>query len=227
MRSLRNQRERVTLWGMHNPVRGLLHGSAAALALAGAIWLAVSADTVPGRMGLVVFGLGLTTLFLTSALYHSVGWSEAAKQRMQRLDHSMIFIAISATFTPFGVLMLHGWVRVTALALVWGLATAGIAAVVKSGGGGRGRRVAAMIGLGWLGGMLAVPVGQQLGFVALVLLASGGTMYSAGGLLFALQWPRLWPRAFSYHEVFHGLVVLAAVLHFSAVYFYLLPLDAA
>ncbi|MEX2032308.1 MAG: hemolysin III family protein, partial [Dehalococcoidia bacterium] len=151
----------------------------------------------------------------------------AAKARMQRMDHAMIFIAISATFTPFGMLTLHGWVRATALALVWGLATVGIIAVVKSGGGGPGRRVAAMIGLGWLGGMLAVPVGQQLGFVALLLLASGGTMYSVGGLLFAFQWPRLWPRAFSYHEVFHGMVVLAALLHFSAVYFYLLPLDAA
>jgi hemolysin III len=143
---------------------------------------------------------------------------------MRRLDHSMIFVLISATFTPFGVLTLDGWPRVAALSVAWGLASAGVGTVVRGSGTAPRRRVAAMIGLGWLSALVAVPVGRQLGTGALTLLVAGGTIYSVGGLLFAFEWPRLWPRAFSYHEVFHTLVVLAAALHFAAVYHYLLPL---
>jgi hemolysin III len=214
----------LVLWRMRNPVRGLLHGVSAAVALVGAIWLAIEADSTKGRLSLLVFGAGLTLLFLTSALYHSVPWSDGATQRMRRLDHSMIFVLISATFTPFGVLTLDGWPRMAALLVAWGLASAGVGAVVKGSGGANRRRVAAMTGLGWLSVLLAAPVGRQLGAGALTLLVAGGAIYSVGGLLFAFEWPRLWPRVFSYHEVFHTLVVLAAALHFAAVYHYLLPL---
>ncbi|MEX0599228.1 MAG: hemolysin III family protein, partial [Rhodothermales bacterium] len=148
-------------------------------------------------------------------------------QRMQRLDHSMIFMLIAATFTPFGMLTLGGWFRVATLSVAWGLASIGIGAVTRGSGTAYRRRVAAMIGLGWLSALVAVPVGRQLGTGALALLAAGGAIYSIGGLLFAFRWPRLWPRAFSYHEVFHVLVVLASVLHFAVVYHYLLPLAAA
>ena len=219
--------DRLILWGMQNPVRGLLNGISAGLALAGTIWLVVEASTTSGRLGFIVFGAGLSTLYLTSALYHSVTWSAPTMQRMQRLDHSMIFILIAATFTPFGVLTLEGWLRVAVLSVAWGLASIGIGAVVMGSGAARRRRVAAMIGLGWLSVLVAVPVARQLGGGALALLATGGAMYSIGGLLFAFGWPRLWPRAFSYHEVFHALVVLASALHFAAVYYYLLPLDVS
>ena len=213
---------------MRNPVRGLLHGLAAGLAFAGTIWLVHGASTTPGRLALSVFGVGLTTLYLTSAFYHSATWNPRSMQRMQRLDHSMIFVLIAATFTPFGVLTLEGSLRAAALSVAWSLTSIGIGAAMQgSGNNSRRRRVAAMIGLGWLSALVAVPVGRQIGAEALALLAAGGAIYSVGGLLFAFGWPRLWPRAFSYHEVFHTLVVLASGLHFVAVYHYLLPLDIA
>ena len=216
--------DRLVLWGMRNPVRGLLHGTSACFALVGAGWLGFDATSTEGRVSLLVFGFGLTALFLTSALYHSGPWGPAAMRRMQRVDHSMIFILIPATFTPFAVLILEGWLRVSALSLSWTLASIGIVAVVRGTGGAKRRRVAAMIGLGWLSVLIVMPVERQLGAEALVLLAAGGATYSLGGVLFAWGQPRLWPRVFSYHEVFHTLVVLAAVLHFVSVYHYLLPL---
>lgn len=214
----------LLFWGVRNPVRGLLHGISACLALVGGVWLGVEADSTEGRLSLLVFGVGLTALFVTSTLYHSAQWGPVGMRRMQRLDHSMIFILISATFTPFAVLTLDGWFRAATLPLAWALALIGVVAVVKGAGTSARRRVAAMIGLGWLSVFVAVPVVRELGAEALVLLAAGGATYSAGGLLFATGWPRLWPRVFSYHEVFHTLVVLAAILHFIAVQHYLLPL---
>ena len=216
--------DRLVLWGMRNPVRGLLHGVSACFAFVGAVLLGLGATSIEGRVSLLVFGLGLTALFLTSALYHSGPWGPTAMRRMQRVDHSMIFILITATFTPFAVLILDGWFRASALSLAWTLASIGIVAVVRGTGGAERRRVAAMIGLGWLSVFIVMPVERQLGLEALVILAVGGATYSLGGLLFASGRPRLRPRVFSYHEVFHTLVVLAAVLHFVSVYHYLLPL---
>ena len=126
--------------------------------------------------------------------------------------------------TPFAVLTLDSWSRAAALLLAWALAPIGIVGVVKGAGASKRRRVAAMIGLGWLSVLIVMPVERQLGSGALVLLAAGGATYSLGGFLFASGRPRLWPRVFSYHEVFHTLVALAALLHFVSVYHYLLPL---
>lgn len=211
---------------VRNPVRGVLHGLAAGLGLAGTIWLTSKAVSPEGMLGFTVFGMALTGLFVTSALYHSAPWNPAALARMQRLDHSMIFILIAATFTPFGVLTLSGWSRLGALTTAWGLAIAGVGTVMAKRKTGDRPRVVAMIALGWLSLAVAGPLAQQVGFIALGLLVVGGLLYSIGGVLFALEWPRLWPRVFSYHEAFHTLVVGGAALHFAAVTFSLLPLDA-
>ena len=90
--------ERFTLGKMQNPVRGFLHGSAAVAAVVGTIVLIVKAQTWGGRIALGVFGVGLVSLYTTSSLYHSVPWRETWKGRMQRLDHSMIFVLIAASF---------------------------------------------------------------------------------------------------------------------------------
>lgn len=217
--------ERVEFHGVQNPVRAFLHGTSAALSLAGMIWLAAAATSVAGRVGMIVFGAGLTSLYLTSALYHSVPWSAPAKARMQRFDHSMIFLLIAATFTPFGLLAVNGWLRVGALVVVWSLVLVGIGLELGVFKGGRYRRVGMAIGLGWMTAVLGVTALRQVGVEAAVLLAGGGAMYSAGGLIYARRWPVLWPRIFSYHEVFHVLCVLASALHFAAVYLYILPLD--
>lgn len=122
------------------------------------------------------------------------------------------------------MLALGDWFGAVALSLAWTLASMGIMAVVKGDGLAARRRVAAMIGLGWLSALITMPVGRELGSEVLMLLAAGGVAYSLGGFFFALGRPRLWPGVFSYHEFFHPLVILAAVLHFVAIQHYLVPL---
>ena len=38
---------------------------------------------------------------------------------MRRLDHSMIFVLIAGTYTPFALLVLHGTLAQTILIVVW------------------------------------------------------------------------------------------------------------
>jgi len=47
-------------------------------------------------------------------------------------------------------------------------------------------------------------------------MAAGGVLYSLGALVYALKTPDPWPTAFGYHEIFHALVIAAAICHFIA-----------
>ncbi len=209
---------------MQNPVRGFLHGAAAAAAVAGTVLLVVRTGPWLARVAVLVFGLGLTALYTTSSLYHAVPWRAVWKRRMQRADHSMIFVLIAATYTPAAAIALEGWTRWATLAAVWTIAVAGIVSVTLERGDRYNRSIALMTTLGWLAVLIVWPLGRRAGAPAVLLLALGGVLYTVGMVFLVTNRPRLWPRVFSYHEVFHVLVVAASVLHFVATYRYVAPL---
>lgn len=208
---------------MHNPVRGLLHGAAALGALLG---VALLADRAAGGRQLlagVIFGSSLVVMFVTSTIYHSVGWEERRKAFMQRLDHSMIFLVVAATFTPFGLVVLDGWVRITLLLLIWLVAALGVWLKFLLPKVRTGLSISLQHLMGW-SSLVAVPlIWQRIGAGAVSLMIAGGVCYSVGTLIFAIKRPRLFPRIFSYHELFHLLVIAGGTLHFLAVLWYVMP----
>ena len=211
---------------MQNPLRGLLHGAAAAAALAGAVVLAVRAAELRHLIAGLVFGLTLSAMFAVSSIYHTVGWHERRRVFMQRLDHSMIFLVVAATFTPFGVVVLDGWLRPLLLTLVWVGAIVGIALKFTLPGVKTGLSVAIQHTMGWLS-VAAMPlIWQRIGPAAVLLVFAGGLCYTVGTVIFAIRRPRLLPRVFSYHELFHVLVVAGSALHFLAVLWFVMPYDA-
>jgi hemolysin III len=183
-----------------------------------------NAATWPGRLSLVVFGFGLIALFTTSSVYHSIPWRERWRRRMQRLDHSMIFVLIAASYTPISIIVLDGWLRVATIAVVWGIALLGIGLVLVLPRSKHGISIALMTSLGWLAVPLMVPLATRVGLVAVLLLTAGGVLYSAGMVFLVTGRPRLWPRVFSHHELFHVFVVAAAVLHFTVNFGLVAPL---
>lgn len=215
---------RATLGKMQNPVRGFLHGFAAVGAVTGTVLLVLQARSLLPRLAVLVFGLGLVALYSTSSLYHSVPWRELWKRRMQRADHSMIFVLIAGTYTPIAVIALEGWLRWATLATVWAIAITGIATLAFMRKDRYHFAIALMTTLGWLALVILWPVGQRAGIAAVVLLAAGGVIYTIGMVFLVTNRPRLWPRVFSYHEVFHIMVIAASVLHFVATYRYVVPL---
>lgn len=207
---------------MQNPVRGLLHGSAAVISLVGTVVLILRTNTWPGRVAAIVFGLGLLALYTTSALYHSVPWRDAWKLRMQRLDHSMIFVLIAATYTPIAVMVLDGPWRWLALAMAWGIALVGILNRMISSMEKHVFSFSLMLIMGWLSVPIMFPMAGRVGTAAVVLMAIGGLLYTVGMVFKVTRWPRLWPRVFSAHELFHVLVVAASAIHWTATYRYVL-----
>lgn len=216
--------DRVTLGKMQNPVRGFLHGSAAVVAVVGTAFLIAAAPSLPGRVAMVIYGLGLVSLYTTSSLYHAVPWAERWKLRMRRLDHAMIFVLIAATFTPIGAIVLDGWVRVLSLSVAWGTALIGFLHHMLVRDQRFHLSIGMMVTLGWLSLPLMVPLANRAGVALVLLVAAGGMIYTVGMVIVVTNWPRLWPRVFSSHEVFHILVITASALHFAAIIRYVAPL---
>jgi hemolysin III len=218
---------RLTLGRMQNPVRGLLHGTAAAASLVGtAILWQRGAGDLSRQVALIVFGASLVGLYTVSTLYHSVPWRDVWKDRMQRVDHAMIYVLVAGTYTPIAAIVLSGWLRWVTLATVWGIALVGIVQKARLPGVGHWFSITMQTTQGWLGPLLLFPLARELPLQAIGLVGLGGVLYTAGMVIFVTKRPRLWPHVFSYHEVFHVLVVGGSTLHYVAVLAYVAPFAA-
>ncbi len=197
-------------------LRGVSHEIAAFAALAAWIGLALAAPSPRARVGASVFGATLLALFTVSALYHRPTWAPRARLFWRRLDHSAIFLLIAGTYTPF-CLLLGGTGGHALLAVVWTGAAAGVAQAVAWPTAPKPLIAVVYVVLGWVVIPVVPTLRLQLGPAFISLLAAGGIAYSLGAAVYALRRPDPFPRVFGYHEVFHALVVAAAVLHFVAV----------
>ena len=199
-------------------LRGWLHLVCFFLAIPAAITVIALAEEGRGRVGAVVYAVGLVALFGVSGFYHRLRWSDARRRLMQKLDHGTIFVMIAGSYTPVCLMALNGWASWTMLAVAWAGATAGF--VVALTGVGRIARIVRgtlYIALGWAA-VFAVPgMLAHLSIAELVLIAVGGVLFTVGAVFLLTRWPDPFPRVFGYHEVWHVLVVAAVVCHFVAI----------
>jgi hemolysin III len=203
-------------------MRGLLHTYAFFVAAVCGIVLCSLAAARPGVAPLVsvaIYSLSVCGLFGVSALYHRRVWTPAGFQVMRRLDHSMIFIFIAGTYTPFSVLLLPPDKARLILAVVWGGALAGVAMKLAWPHAPRWVGAPLYIALGWVAVFVLPDFLRHGGVTVLVLLAVGGVAYTVGAIFYAMRRPNPWPRHFGHHEFFHACTLLAALCHHVAVYF--------
>lgn len=216
--------QRMTLGKMQNPIRGFLHGGAAVAALAGTAYLvSKTSANVAGVIGTAVFGLALLVMYTVSTLYHTVPWGTEWKRRLQRVDHSMIYLVVAGTFTPIALAALEGLSLWLCLGLVWGIAVVGIVLKLALPRVSTGLSVTLQLIMGWTVILWLPQIWTTLGPGAIVFVAIGGLLYTVGTVIFMTKRPILFPRTFSYHELFHVFVVMASVFHFLAVALYAVP----
>jgi hemolysin III len=218
---------RVTLDEVIPRLRGLLHAYAFWFAAVAAVLLVALAPTAGARVASAVYGGGLCALFAVSGLYHRWRWSPRWKPLLRRLDHSTIYLFIAATSTPVALLVLDGTLRVVVLVSVWAGAALGIALALAWIDAPRLLVAGTYLAVGWAG-VLALPaLLDRVGVTAAALFLAGGALYSVGAVVYALRRPDPWPRVFGFHELFHALVVAAAVVHFIAMAGWVVPHAAA
>lgn len=216
--------ERMTLGRMQNPIRGFLHGGAAVAALIGTIYLVSRAwGSTAAIIGSLVFGFALLVMYTVSSLYHSIPWGADWKRRLQRVDHSMIYLVVAGTFTPIAIAGLEGAAVWWCLGLVWSIAIVGISLKFLRPHVGTGLSVTLQLVMGWTVILWITQIWDSLGPGAIALIAIGGLFYTVGTVVFMTKRPKLFPRTFSYHELFHVFVILASVFHFLAIAWYAVP----
>ena len=204
-------------------MRGVMHQYAFFISLITGAVLILAAPAAEAAVAAGIYAGAIAALFGVSALYHRLNWSPAARRRMRRLDHSMIFMLIAGTYTPICLLALDGVWSVTILSVVWGGAAAGI--ILKLVWIDAPGWLAALVYvvLVWAGTAALPIITANVGVTALVLILAGGVLYSVGAVVYARKRPDPVPAVFGYHEVFHTLVIAAAAVHYAAVVLFVLP----
>lgn len=198
-------------------LRGVFHQYAFFAALAAGAVLVALADGMQERFAVWVYAAALAAMFGASALYHRFPWRSAARRLWaRRVDHAMIFVFIAGTYTPFAVLALTGATQGAVLVTVWAGAVLGLVLNLVWIHAPRGLSAVAYLAVGWVG-VVAIPQLFAAGIAPGVLLAVGGGLYTVGALAYATTWPNPVPAWFGFHEVFHVLVIAAAVTQFVAV----------
>jgi hemolysin III len=210
----------ITVTGPQPPkprFRGRLHQIAFFVVVPAGVALVATAPTTRARIATLVYALCLTGLYGTSAAYHRLPWSPRGRQWMKRLDHSMIFLLIAGTYTPFALLVLEppwSWVI---LGLVWVGAAVGIVLKMVRIDGFAAVGGALYITLGWLAVLTMPQILRGLEGWTAALLLVGGILYTIGAIVLARKRPDPAPSTFGYHEIFHSFVVGGSACHYAVV----------
>jgi hemolysin III len=197
--------------------RGVSHQFASMVALVAGAVLVFFAPTARAAIAGGIYAGSLVSLFSVSALYHRRNWGPEGRHLMRRLDHGCIFVLIAGTYTPVCLLVLAPEVGRLVLAMVWSGALLGILQAVFWVHAPRALVAALYVGLGWSVMPWFGDVKNALGFAGIALLVTGGVLYSAGALIYALKRPNPIPDVFGFHEVFHALTIVASICHFTMV----------
>lgn len=186
------------------------------LSLVAGLILITLANELRGRITLGIFTLTAVTLFTCSALYHRVAWNDKNKAIWRRIDHSNISILIAGTYTPFAVYLLQPSQTKTLLIVAWGGAILISLLRIFWLSAPRWLYVAGYISLGWAA-VFYMPTFLNSGGIAIfILILTGGLLYSAGGVIYALKKPNFSISWFGFHELFHALTAAAFICHFVA-----------
>jgi hemolysin III len=202
-------------------LRGMLHAGAFPVAVVAGVMLTAFAPTLPGRIAAAVYSLTCMAMFGVSAAYHRSPLASRRRRLLARLDHVSILLVIAGTYTPLAVLALHGWTRLSVLAIVWAGAVGGaVARLIWQSAwrpAPRWLTTSLFITLGWVAVFVLPQLLRGAGALAVGLVLAGGILYSLGAVVYARKWPDPSPRWFGFHEVFHAMTILAYLAQYAAV----------
>lgn len=199
------------------------HGIGVLLSLAALTYLLVAmpaSHTVLQKTGLIVYGLSLLLMFLSSTLYHSVS-DPRAKKMLKRLDHCAIYLLIAGSYTPMLTIILDGPLSDWILYTVWAMAFVGVG--IKAFFAGRFKKLstAAYLVMGWMSAILIVELYEALPLTAFLLMIGGGMSFSIGAVFY------LSSRIPFNHAIWHIFVLAGALSHCWLILKYVMPTLAA
>ncbi|MGM9988376.1 MAG: hemolysin III family protein [Bacillaceae bacterium] len=211
---------------IREPINALTHLAGAILAFIALIAMIIKTALTVGSgiaiTAVTIFGVSMILLYVASTTYHSVIGSSRVIAFLRRLDHSMIFILIAGSYTPFCLIALNdtsGWIL---FSVVTGVAVIGIVFKMVWFNCPRWLSTAIYIVMGWLAVFVFTPLWNSLSGLGFFYLVLGGVLYTIGGIIYAVKPKFLEFKHLGFHEIFHIFILLGSAAHFICVYFYVL-----
>ena len=196
----------------------ITHGVMAFVSFALIAPTAIHAYLVGGvldAVGTTIFASSIFLMFMTSTLYHIMSYDTKHKTIFQILDHIFIYIAIAGTYTPIALSVVGGWQGIVIASLQWSMVLFGI--LYKSLARNSIPKISLTIYLvmGWTI-LIFLPIFIiQANIILVILIGSGGVMYSAGVLFYSKKHLKY------HHMLWHFFVNVGVAAHYVGLVFFL------
>ena len=206
-----------------DPGSAITHFIGMMMAVFAATPLLIKAAKEPDTIHLTALSIfigSMILLYAASTLYHTLDISEKWNKTLKKIDHMMIFVLIAGSYTPVCLIALEKETGLPLLAIVWGIAIAGI--VIKAFWVTCPKWFSSMlyIAMGWVCVLAFTQIINALSPKAFAWLLAGGIVYTIGGIIYALKLPIFNSRHknFGSHEIFHLFVMGGSICHFVFMY---------
>lgn len=212
----------------YNPLRfvsAASHGVGILLFIAGTVALLVKSAVLKHSplhyVAFALYGASGVSLYSASTLYHSLRASLKVREFLKKLDHSMIYVLIAGSYTPICLIVIWQEGGKVMLPIIWSLALLGVVSSIIWIKKPSWLSSLLYLAMGWLALVVIKPLFHQLSLPAMILLATGGILYSIGAVFYALRWPGRYNPIFGFHELFHFFVLAGSFCHFLLIYKYI------
>ena len=195
------------------------HLAGAIAALIGTVFLVLVADySASGLVTALIYGISVVFLFSASSLYHAFKKKENELSFWRRMDRLAIFFMIAGTFTPVCYFYLDGPYKWSMIAFQWSLVGVGLISQIFFPRAPRTLYAVIYLFMGWSGIFTIKQMLSNMSISQSVLMLSGAAAFTIGGIIYAIKKPKMIPGIFSFHELFHIMVLIGGVLHYAMIY---------
>ncbi|MEN8700080.1 MULTISPECIES: PAQR family membrane homeostasis protein TrhA [Bacillus] len=211
---------------IREPINGLTHLAGAILSFIGLLAMVIKASMVTSSAvaiaSSIAFGVSMILLYSASATYHMVIAKDKVIAFLRRLDHSMIFVLIAGSYTPFCLVSLNGTTGWVIFSIVTLVAVCGVIFKMVWFNCPRWLSTVLYIAMGWIIVLAFSPLSDAMSFHGVFLLLLGGIFYTVGGIIYAVKPKFLEFKHMGFHEIFHVFIMMGSMAHFLSVYLYVL-----
>ncbi len=199
-------------------LRGTFHQAMFFIAVGACPLLIIKSNNASEYVATAIYSSAVMMMFGFSALYHKFDWKKLTKRIMRKLDHIGIFIMIAGTATPFALLITPWPDGLILLVLIWCVALLGALQIIYLPNINTLFNVVVYVSMSIVIFPYLIKMFNVFTVANSVLMILGIILYIIGAASFGFQYPKLSPKIFGYHEVWHSFVSVAAILHFIVIY---------
>jgi hemolysin III len=211
---------------IREPINGLTHLAGAILSFVGLLAMVIKASSTThstlALSAVMIFGISLILLYSASATYHMVMAKERVIAFLRRLDHSMIFILIAGTYTPYCLISLKGVTGWVLFSIVTVITICGVLFKLIWFNCPRWLSTTIYLAMGWMIMFVVSPLFGSINAMGVYLLLLGGLFYTIGGVIYGTKPTFLKSKYMGFHEIFHIFILLGSLAHFFSIFLFVI-----